>query len=127
MADCMQHRVVFVTGAGAKAVAIDSWLEAARATRSLMASEGGPCIAGKAGIRWVASFDRASSASKAAILAMTSDLARHDAAQGIGDNCVWSGSMQTPFIREPPAKAQGADVSSMIEQRCKNRSNRQDG
>jgi len=86
-----------------------------------MASEGGPCIAGKAGIRWVASFDRASSASKAAILAMTSDLARHDAAQGIGDNCVWSGSMQTPFIREPPAKAHGADVSRTAVQ---NRSNR---
>jgi NAD(P)-dependent dehydrogenase (short-subunit alcohol dehydrogenase family) len=76
-------------------------------------------IASVAAIRWVGFPYLAYSASKAAILAMTSNIAVQYAAQGIRANCVLPGLINTPLIREPLRETYGGDVDSMIEQRDK--------
>lgn len=76
-------------------------------------------IGSVAGVRWVGFPYLAYSATKAAIMAMTSNIAIQYAAQGIRANCVLLGMMNTPLIREPLAKTYGGDVTSMIEQRDK--------
>ncbi len=74
-------------------------------------------IASVAAIRWIGFPYLAYSAAKAAMIAMTTNMAVQYAAQGIRANCVLPGFMNTPLIREPLAKTYGGDVDSMIEQR----------
>lgn len=76
-------------------------------------------IASIAAIRWIGFPYLAYSAAKAAMVAMTQNIAVQYAAEGIRANCVLPGLMNTPLIREPLAKTYGGDVSSMIEQRDK--------
>jgi NAD(P)-dependent dehydrogenase (short-subunit alcohol dehydrogenase family) len=76
-------------------------------------------IASVAAIRWVGFPYLAYSASKAAMLAMTSNIAVQYAAHGIRANCVLPGLMNTPLIREPLKETYGGDIGSMIEQRDK--------
>ncbi|MBB5214666.1 SDR family NAD(P)-dependent oxidoreductase [Parapusillimonas granuli] len=70
-----------------------------------------------AGIRWIGFPYLAYSATKAALLAMTSNMAVQYAADGIRVNCVLPGLMNTPLIREPLVKNYGGDIDSMISQR----------
>ncbi|CAN7339743.1 SDR family oxidoreductase [Variovorax paradoxus] len=72
-----------------------------------------------AALRWIGFPYIAYSAAKAAIVAMTSNIAVQYAAQGVRANCVLPGFMNTPLIREPLAKTYGGDVDSMIDQRDK--------
>lgn len=74
-------------------------------------------IASIAAIRWIGFPYLAYSAAKAAMVAMTSNMAVQYAADGVRANCVLPGLMNTPLIREPLAKAYGGNVESMIEQR----------
>lgn len=76
-------------------------------------------IASVAALRWIGFPYLAYSAAKAAMIAMTTNMAVQYAAQGIRANCVLPGFMNTPLIREPLAKSYGGDVDSMIEQRDK--------
>lgn len=69
--------------------------------------------------RWIGFPYLAYSAAKAAMVAMTSNIAVQYAAEGIRANCVLPGLMNTPLIREPLKKSYGGDVDSMIEQRDK--------
>lgn len=74
-------------------------------------------IGSVAGLRWIGFPYLAYSASKAAMLAMTQNIALQYAAQGIRANCVLPGLMNTPLIREPLKAAYGGDIESMIAQR----------
>lgn len=76
-------------------------------------------IASIAAVRWLGFPYLAYSAAKAAMVAMTSNMAVQYAASGIRANCVLPGFMNTPLIREPLAKTYGGNVDSMIEQRDK--------
>jgi NAD(P)-dependent dehydrogenase (short-subunit alcohol dehydrogenase family) len=76
-------------------------------------------IGSVAGIRWIGFPYLAYSASKAAILAMTANIAVQYAAEGIRANCVLPGFMNTPLIREPLAKSYGGNIDEMIDQRDK--------
>ncbi len=67
--------------------------------------------------RWIGFPYIAYSAAKAAIIAMTQNVAVQYAAQGIRANCVLPGFMNTPLIREPLVRTYGGDVDSMIAQR----------
>jgi NAD(P)-dependent dehydrogenase (short-subunit alcohol dehydrogenase family) len=70
-----------------------------------------------AGVRWIGFPYLAYSASKAALIAMTANIAIQYAAQGIRANCVLPGLMNTPLIREPLKATYGGDIEAMIEQR----------
>ncbi len=70
-----------------------------------------------AGIRWLGFPYAAYSATKAAVLALTQNVALQYAGQGIRANCVMPGLMNTPMIREPLAASYGAGVDEMIEKR----------
>lgn len=70
-----------------------------------------------AGIRWIGFPYLAYSATKAALLAMTSNMAVQYAANGIRVNCVLPGLMNTPLIREPLVKTYGGDLDEMISKR----------
>ena len=72
-----------------------------------------------AGIRWIGFPYIAYSAAKAALVAMTANIAVQYAAQGIRANCVLPGLMNTPLIREPLKATYGGDIEAMIEQRDK--------
>lgn len=74
-------------------------------------------IGSVAGIRWIGFPYLAYSAAKAALIAMTANIAVQYAADGIRANCVLPGLMNTPLIREPLAKTYGGDVDAMIAQR----------
>jgi NAD(P)-dependent dehydrogenase (short-subunit alcohol dehydrogenase family) len=74
-------------------------------------------IGSVASLRWIGFPYIAYSASKAALLAMTQNIAVQYAAQGIRANCVLPGLMNTPLIREPLVKTYGGDLAGMIEQR----------
>ncbi len=76
-------------------------------------------IGSVAGTRWIGFPYLAYSAAKAAVIAMTQNIALQYAPQGIRANCVLPGLMNTPLIREPLAATYGGDVDSMIEQRNK--------
>jgi NAD(P)-dependent dehydrogenase (short-subunit alcohol dehydrogenase family) len=76
-------------------------------------------IGSVAAVRWIGFPYIAYSAAKAAIVAMTSNIAVQYAAQGIRANCVMPGFMNTPLIRAPLLKTYGGDIDSMIEQRDK--------
>ena len=70
-----------------------------------------------AGLRWLGFPYAAYSATKAAVLALTQNVALQYAGQGIRANCVMPGLMDTPMIREPLAASYGAGVEEMIEKR----------
>ncbi len=74
-------------------------------------------IGSVAGLRWIGFPYLAYSAAKAALIAMTGNVAVQYAAQGIRANCVVPGLMNTPLIREPLKTIYGGDIESMIEQR----------
>ena len=85
----------------------------------MIAQQGGSIvnIGSVASIRWIGFPYIAYSAAKAALLAMTSNIAVQYAAQGIRANCILPGLMNTPLIREPLKRTYGGDVQSMIDQR----------
>lgn len=72
-----------------------------------------------AGIRWIGFPYLAYSAAKAAMVAMTSNIAVQYASEGIRANCILPGLMNTPLIREPLKQSYGGDSDSMIAQRDK--------
>lgn len=74
-------------------------------------------IASIAGIRWIGFPYLAYSAAKAAMLAMTQNMAVQYAGHGIRANCVLPGFMNTPLIREPLKETYGGDIDKMIDQR----------
>lgn len=74
-------------------------------------------IGSVAGMRWVGFPYLAYSATKAALISMTSNIALQYAADGIRANCVVPGMLNTPLIREPLKEAYGGDADSMISQR----------
>jgi NAD(P)-dependent dehydrogenase (short-subunit alcohol dehydrogenase family) len=74
-------------------------------------------IGSVAGVRWIGFPYIAYSAAKAAMVAMTSNIALQYAQAGIRANCVMPGLMNTPLIREPLKREYGGDIDSMIEQR----------
>ncbi len=72
-----------------------------------------------AGIRWIGFPYLAYSAAKAAMIAMTTNIAVQYAPKGIRANCVLPGLMNTPLIREPLKNQYGGKVDDMISQRDK--------
>ncbi|CAL8480829.1 SDR family NAD(P)-dependent oxidoreductase [Caballeronia sp. S22] len=74
-------------------------------------------IASIAAIRWIGFPYLAYSAAKAAMLAMTQNMAVQYAADGIRANCVLPGFMDTPLIREPLKETYGGDVDAMVGKR----------
>ena len=74
-------------------------------------------VASIAAIRWLGFPYAAYSASKAAVIALTQNMAVQYAGQGIRANCVLPGLMDTPMIREPLAASYGGDVETMLETR----------
>ena len=72
-----------------------------------------------AGIRWIGFPYLAYSAAKAAMIAMTTNIAVQYAPKGIRANCVLPGLMNTPLIREPLKNQYGGKVDDMIFQRDK--------
>lgn len=74
-------------------------------------------IASVAAIRWIGFPYLAYSASKAAVVAMTQNMAVQYAPHGIRVNCILPGLMDTPMIREPLTASYGGDVDRMIETR----------
>ena len=82
-----------------------------------MVAQGGGAIVNIGSIasrRWIGFPYVAYSASKAAIVALTQNVAVQYAAHGIRANCVLPGLMDTPMIREPLAAAYGGDIDSML-------------
>ena len=74
-------------------------------------------VASIAGIRSLGFPYAAYSASKAAVIGMTRNIAIQHAADGIRANCVLPGLMDTPMIREPLAKSYGGDIDHMLARR----------
>ncbi|MEZ5660737.1 MAG: SDR family oxidoreductase [Burkholderiaceae bacterium] len=74
-------------------------------------------IGSVAALRWIGFPYVAYSATKAAVLAITQQVALQYAAQGIRANCVMPGLLNTPMIREPLAASYGAGVDEMIAKR----------
>lgn len=70
-----------------------------------------------AALRWIGFPYVAYTATKAAVLAMTQNIALQYAGQGIRANCVLPGLMNTPMIRAPLAASYGGDVDEMIAKR----------
>ncbi|WP_206078495.1 SDR family NAD(P)-dependent oxidoreductase [Poseidonocella sp. HB161398] len=86
----------------------------------VMVAQGGGAIVNigsVAALRWIGFPYVAYTASKAAVMAMTQNIALQYAAQGIRANCVLPGLMDTPMIRAPLAASYGGDVDGMIETR----------
>lgn len=74
-------------------------------------------IGSVAALRWIGFPYAAYTASKAAVLALTQNIALQYASDGIRANCVLPGLMDTPMIRDPLTARYGGDVSTMIEKR----------
>jgi len=74
-------------------------------------------VSSVAALRWIGFPYAAYSASKAAVVALTQNIALQYAAEGIRANCVLPGLMNTPMIREPLVKSYGGDLDQMIETR----------
>jgi NAD(P)-dependent dehydrogenase (short-subunit alcohol dehydrogenase family) len=85
-----------------------------------MVAQGGGAIVNIGSVasrRWIGFPYAAYSASKAAVVALTQNVAAQYAGQGIRANCVLPGLMDTPMIREPLVAAYGGDVATMLEVR----------
>ncbi|MCI1013441.1 SDR family oxidoreductase [Herbaspirillum sp. C7C2] len=76
-------------------------------------------IASIAAIRWIGFPYLAYSAAKAAMIAMTQNMAVQYAPQGIRANCILPGFMNTPLIQEPLKETYGGNVDEMIDKRDK--------
>jgi NAD(P)-dependent dehydrogenase (short-subunit alcohol dehydrogenase family) len=74
-------------------------------------------VASIAAIRWIGFPYAAYSASKAAVVALTQNLAAQYAAHGIRANCILPGLMDTPMIREPLVASYGGDLAAMLDKR----------
>jgi NAD(P)-dependent dehydrogenase (short-subunit alcohol dehydrogenase family) len=74
-------------------------------------------ISSAAALRWIGFPYAAYTASKAAVLALTQNIALQYAGRGIRANCVLPGLMDTPMIREPLVGSYGADVETMLARR----------
>lgn len=74
-------------------------------------------ISSAAALRWIGFPYAAYTASKAAVLALTQNVALQYASRGIRANCVLPGLMDTPMVREPLMASYGADIDTMIEKR----------
>ncbi|PTW61370.1 NAD(P)-dependent dehydrogenase (short-subunit alcohol dehydrogenase family) [Breoghania corrubedonensis] len=74
-------------------------------------------ISSAAALRWIGFPYAAYTASKAAVLALTQNIALQYAGQGIRANCVLPGLMDTPMIREPLAARYGGEIDTMIARR----------
>lgn len=74
-------------------------------------------VASIAALRWIGFPYAAYSASKAAVIALTQNIALQYAGWGIRANCVLPGLMNTPMIRAPLAASYGGDVDEMIAKR----------
>ena len=66
---------------------------------------------------WIGFPYIAYSAAKAAMLAMTRDIALQYAAQGIRANCIVPGFLNTPLVHGALTSTYGGDVDDMIAQR----------
>lgn len=71
-------------------------------------------IGSVASLRWIGFPYLAYTATKAAVLAMTQNIALQYASRGIRANCVLPGLMDTPMIRAPLTSSYGGDVETMI-------------
>jgi NAD(P)-dependent dehydrogenase (short-subunit alcohol dehydrogenase family) len=74
-------------------------------------------VSSVAAIRWIGFPYAAYSASKAAVIALTQNLAAQYAANGIRVNCILPGLMDTPMIREPLVASYGGDLQTMLDKR----------
>jgi NAD(P)-dependent dehydrogenase (short-subunit alcohol dehydrogenase family) len=74
-------------------------------------------IGSVAGLRWIGFPYIAYSAAKAAMIAMTRDIALQYAGQGIRANCIVPGLLNTPLVRGALTGTYGGDVEDMIAQR----------
>ena len=76
-------------------------------------------VSSVAAIRYIGFPYAAYSASKAAVVALTQNMAAQYAASGIRVNCVLPGLMDTPMIRTPLVEAYGGDLETMLDTRHK--------
>ena len=76
-------------------------------------------VASVAAIRYIGFPYAAYSASKAAVVALTQNMAAQYAGAGIRVNCVLPGLMDTPMIRTPLVEAYGGDLQTMLDTRHK--------
>lgn len=74
-------------------------------------------ISSVAALRWIGFPYVAYSATKAAMLAFTKNVAMQYAGSGIRANCVLPGMMDTPMIREPLKASYGGDIEEMRRKR----------
>jgi len=74
-------------------------------------------ISSVAAIRWIGFPYVGYSATKAAMLSFTKNIAMQYAGSGIRANCILPGLMDTPMIREPLKKSYGGDVDEMRRKR----------
>jgi NAD(P)-dependent dehydrogenase (short-subunit alcohol dehydrogenase family) len=74
-------------------------------------------ISSVAALRWIGFPYAAYTATKAAVIGLTRNVALQYAGKGIRANCVLPGLMDTPMIREPLKDAYGGDVAGMIDKR----------
>ncbi len=74
-------------------------------------------IGSVAALRWIGFPYLAYTATKAAVLAMTQNIALQYASRGIRANCVLPGLMDTPMIRAPLTASYGGDVDTMLDAR----------
>ncbi|WP_413457713.1 SDR family NAD(P)-dependent oxidoreductase [Herbaspirillum huttiense] len=70
-------------------------------------------ISSMAALRWIGFPYLGYTATKAAILAFTKNVASQYAPMGIRANCVLPGMMDTPMIREPLKASYGGDIEEM--------------
>lgn len=70
-------------------------------------------ISSMAALRWIGFPYLGYTATKAAILAFTKNVAMQYAPMGIRANCVLPGMMDTPMIREPLKASYGGDIEEM--------------
>ncbi|MGN6582154.1 MAG: SDR family NAD(P)-dependent oxidoreductase [Rhizobiaceae bacterium] len=74
-------------------------------------------IGSAASMRWIGFPYAAYTASKAAVVALTQNIAMQYAGQGIRANCVVPGLMDTPMVRDALTERYGGDIETMIEKR----------
>ncbi|MDY7545307.1 glucose 1-dehydrogenase [Glaciimonas sp. CA11.2] len=74
-------------------------------------------ISSVAALRWIGFPYVAYSATKAAMLAVTKNIAIQYASSGIRANCILPGLMDTPMIREPLKASYGGDIEEMRRKR----------
>ena len=131
--DVLHNNVGIVETGGPVEMSEESWERVIRVNQTSvfltckyvlphMEAQGGGAIVNIgsiAGIRWIGFPYLAYSAAKAAMIAMTSNIAVQYATKGIRANCVLPGLMNTPHIREPLKNEDGGKRDDMMAQRDK--------